>query len=135
MEEETNFCKAFAEKVAGVQGVENKARYLLENFLFEEGWASKTNPKAMKEGYHQTYTYTKSSLSHFIEDFVRLFKKGYNEEVSKILKIVEEKKCDHVWEKYCTQGGCVDGGCNGHRGRLCSKCKIDKCDALLGDKE
>ena len=70
-EEEINFCKSFVDKVADRIGFENKVRYLLEDFLFEEGWASKTNKKHMKEGYSQQYTFNYSTMRHFVEDFVR----------------------------------------------------------------
>jgi len=92
IEPELNFCKAFLEKVAGKQGVENKARYLLEDFFYDEGWMSKTNPKSMKEGYHQEFTYSKSSIAHFIEDFVRLFGREWEVEWKKVIKASEEKK-------------------------------------------
>ena len=36
-----NFCKAFAEKVAGKQGIENKSRYLLEDFFYEKDGCQK----------------------------------------------------------------------------------------------
>ena len=89
---ELNFCKAFMEKVAGKQGIENKARYLLEDFFYHEGWMSKTNPKSMKEGYHQEFTYSKSQIAHFIEDFVRLFEKEWEEEWKKVVKASARKK-------------------------------------------
>jgi len=70
-EPEINFCKGFIDKISEKQGFENKIRYLLEDFFLEEGWASKTNKKAMEEGYSQQYTYNYSSIRHFIEDMVR----------------------------------------------------------------
>jgi hypothetical protein len=73
-----NFCKDFADKIARVQGFENKVRYLLEDFFFDEGWASKTNKNAMKEGYSQQYTYNHSDIKHFIEDFIRFSVREFN---------------------------------------------------------
>ena len=49
--EEINFCKSFIDKVVDKKGFENKFRYLLEDFFFNEGWASKTNPNAQKKGF------------------------------------------------------------------------------------
>ena len=69
--EEVNFCDGFLKKVADKQGFENKIRYLLKDFFFHEGWASKTNPKCMKEGYNAQHTYNNNTIEHFIEDFVR----------------------------------------------------------------
>ncbi len=66
-----NFCEAFAEKVADKMGFENKVRYLLEDFFFKEGWASRTNPEVQKEGYSAQLKYNGSTIKHFIEDFVR----------------------------------------------------------------
>lgn len=76
-------CDAFIAKISGEQGIDNKARYLLEDFFYEEGWASKTNASAMKEGFHQQFTYNKSRIAHFIEDFVRLFKEEFKTECKK----------------------------------------------------
>jgi len=45
----------------------------------------------------------------------------------------DKKECEHKWEKFCNKAGCVSEECEGHRGRLCTKCKIDKCDALIGE--
>ncbi len=92
MEEELNFCEAFYQKTCGVQGIDNKTRYLLEDFFYNEGWASQTNPKVAKEGYSQQYTYNKSTIAHFIEDFVRLFKKEFKEESNKIIEALNTKK-------------------------------------------
>lgn len=77
-------CDAFIQKICGVQGIDNKTRKLLEDFFYEEGWASKTNSEAMKEGYHQQFTYNKSSIAHFIEDFVRTMKIEFKKEVKKV---------------------------------------------------
>lgn len=77
--ERINFCKAFADKIADIHGFENKVRYLLEDFFFEEGWASKTNKTAMKKGFTQQYTYNYSTIRHFIEDFVRCSEKEMKE--------------------------------------------------------
>ncbi len=68
---EVNFCDAFLEKVSNEQGFENKVRYLLKDFFYNEGWASKTNPKHMKEGYNAQHTYNNNDIDHFIEDFTR----------------------------------------------------------------
>jgi len=91
IEPEINFCKAFMEKVAGKQGIENKTRYLLEDFFYEEGWMSKTNPKCMKEGQHQEFTYSKSSIAHFIEDFTRNFEREWEFEWKKVVKGMGKK--------------------------------------------
>lgn len=77
-------CNAFVEKICGKQSIDNKTRYLLEDFFYGEGWASKTSSKAMKKGYDQQFTYNKSNIAHFIEDFVRLFKKEFDDECKKI---------------------------------------------------
>ena len=84
MTDEINFCKGFADKVADKQGFENKVRYLLEDFFFEEGWANKNNKKVMKEGYSQQYSYNYSTIRHFIEDFVRLSKLEFGKAQEKI---------------------------------------------------
>lgn len=68
---EVNFCDAFLNKVIAKKGFENKIRYLLEDFFFNEGWASKTNKKHLKEGYNQQFTYNYDTIRHFIEDAVR----------------------------------------------------------------
>ena len=70
-EPEINFCKDFVDKISDKKGFENKIRYLLEDFFFNEGWASHTNPKNGKEGYSHQYTYNYDTIRHFIEDMVR----------------------------------------------------------------
>ena len=85
-EPEVNFCDAFLDKVSGRQGIGIKTRHLLENFFFEEGWASRTNPKVQKEGYSATLTYTQSTIKHFIEDFTRLFEREWEIEFEKLRK-------------------------------------------------
>lgn len=90
-EQEVNFCSAFAEKIASQQGIENKTRYLLEDFFFDEGWASKTNPNCMKEGYSATLTYNKSTVSHFIEDFTRLIEGEFKIELKKIEEMIRDE--------------------------------------------
>ena len=81
--DEINFCRSFADKVMALQVIENKSRFLLEDFFYNEGWASKTNKNAMKKGFHQQYTFNKSIIAHFIEDFVRLIQKEFMEEQKK----------------------------------------------------
>jgi len=71
MKKEIDFCKEFLDKVCNKGEFKNKVIYLLEDFFFDEGWASKTNKKHMKEGYSQQYTYNYDTIRHFIEDFVR----------------------------------------------------------------
>lgn len=71
---EMNFCKSFADKVAMEQCNENKIRHLLEDFFFNEGWASKTNPNLKATGHNAQLTYNEDSIKHFIEDFIRWFK-------------------------------------------------------------
>ena len=93
-EVEINFCKAMTEKVAGKQGIDNKLRYLLEDFFYEEGWASKTNAKAMKDGHHQMFSYTKQDIGHFIEDCVRLFKHGWETEWLKVVELLGHLKAE-----------------------------------------
>lgn len=88
---EVNFCNAFLQKIEGKHTIENKLRYLLEDFFYAEGWMSKTNPKAMKEGYHQEFTYSKANISHFIEDSVRLFKREWELECKLLLKVKNKK--------------------------------------------
>lgn len=93
-----NFCKSFLDKVAEKQGITNKLRYLLEDFFYEEGWMSKTNPKAMKEGYHQEFKYSKESIAHFIEDAVRLFQYEWDKGWKKVLKdsVKEDSKLNNI---------------------------------------
>jgi len=77
-------CEDFVNKIIETEGYENKVRYLLEDFFFEEGWASKTNAKVMKDGYTAQHTYNNNQIKHFIEDFVRWSKKEYeNRKVKK----------------------------------------------------
>lgn len=85
-DKEVNFCSVWVESLAGKHSMNNKLRYMLETFLYEEGWASKTNDKVMKKGYHQQYTYNKQDIAHFIEDTVRVFEREWELEWDKIKK-------------------------------------------------
>lgn len=90
--EKINFCEGFIQKICGKQGIENKTRYLLEDFFYQEGWSSMTNPKAMKEGHHQEFTYPKSTIAHFIEDFVRLIQHEFKQEIKEIEKAFKKPR-------------------------------------------
>lgn len=58
-----------------------------------------------------------------------------NEEGTMILNTeYDEETCKHDWEIFCCTMGCHAGDCN-HRGRLCHKCRIDRCDAKCVDCE
>lgn len=92
---EVNFCSAFLQKIIQKQGFENKVRYLLEDFFFDEGWASKTNPKAGKNGNSHQYTYNYSTIRHFIEDFVR-----WSQRELKIMQNVHYKTVKREYEKF-----------------------------------
>lgn len=81
-----NFCKAFGEKVVNIKGLENKMRFFLEDFFFNEGWASRSNPRLQKEGYSARLTYNESTIKHFIEDFVRYFQGDWEKEWQKVMK-------------------------------------------------
>jgi hypothetical protein len=70
-EKEINYCKSFTDHLTDKIGFENKVRYLLENFLFEDGWASKGNQNVGKDGYSHQYCYNYADLRHFVEDMVR----------------------------------------------------------------
>jgi hypothetical protein len=83
--QEINFCMALIDKIANVQGLENQVRYLVEDFLFDEGWASKGNKKVGEEGYSHQYTYNYSSLRHFTEDIVRFIIREFRIEQQKNL--------------------------------------------------
>jgi hypothetical protein len=82
---EINFCTAFVKKITDIQGIENQVRYLVDDFLFEEGWASKGNPKDGKDGYSHQYTYNYSNLRHFTEDIVRFIIREFRIEQQKNL--------------------------------------------------
>lgn len=64
-------CDSFLAKLIGKQGIKNQVLYLLNDFFFDEGWSSMTNPESMKEGYNASHTYNNDSINHFIEDFTR----------------------------------------------------------------
>ena len=66
-----DYCQAFADKITNERNFENKFRHLLEDFFFEEGWCSKTNPKIKVEGFDSEHTYKDANIKHFIEDCVR----------------------------------------------------------------
>ena len=92
MDKEINYCKSFADKIAGKIGIKVKLRYLLDDFFFNEGWAARTNPKVHKEGYTAQLTYNEETIKHFIEDCVRHFAREFELEVNTVIEGLAQKE-------------------------------------------
>jgi hypothetical protein len=41
-------------------------------------------------------------------------------------------KCEHEWDGLCSEPCCVEEDCK-HKGRMCTKCGVDKHDCFSKD--
>lgn len=85
-------CDAFLAKTIGHLTIENKVKYLLSNFFYDEGWSSHTNPKARKDGFNCEHTYNDNSIEHFIEDFTRWIKHEWSKSFMEAIEEAQEGK-------------------------------------------